>query len=53
MTLMTHMARHKTKRSDTWFLNSGCSHHMCASEGMFSSLTRLFPKMSSLKIIQV
>ena len=48
ISLMAHMERHETKRSDAWFLNFGCSHHMCASEGMFSSLTRPFPKMSSL-----
>ena len=42
MSLMAHMEghEHETKRSDAWFLNSGCSHHICASEGMFSSLTR-------------
>ena len=29
MLLMAHMERHKAKRSDVWFLDSGCSNHVC------------------------
>ena len=35
MLLMAHMERHEAKRSDAWFLDSGCSNHMCASEVSF------------------
>ena len=34
MRLMAHMERHEAKRSDAWFLGSGCSNHTCANEGI-------------------
>ena len=43
MLSLAHMLRHEAKRSDAWFLDSGCSNHMCASKDMFSSLDDLFP----------
>jgi len=51
MLLMAHMERHDAKRSDAWFLNSGCSNHMCINEGMLSSLDRPFTRLSSFEII--
>ena len=48
MLLMAHMLRHEAKRSDAWFLDSGCSNHMCASEGMFSSLDKTFSHIEKL-----
>ena len=38
MLLMAHMERNDAKRSDTWFLDSSCSNHICANEGLFSSI---------------
>ena len=48
MLLMAHMLRHEAKRSDAWFLDSGFSNHMCASEGMFSSLDKTFSHIEKL-----
>ena len=48
MLLMAHMQRHEARRSDAWFLDSGCSHHMCASKGMFSSLDKTFSHIVKL-----
>ena len=42
MMLMTHMERHEAKSSDAWLLDSDYSNHMCANEGMFSSLDKIF-----------
>ena len=48
MLLMAHMERHEAKRSDAWLLDFGCSNHMCASEGMFSSLDKTFSHIVKL-----
>ena len=32
----------ETKRKDIWFVDSGCSNHMCNNKGMFSSLDMTF-----------
>ena len=48
MLLMVHMERHEAKRSDAWFLDFGCSNHMCASECMFSSLDKTFSHIVKL-----
>ena len=42
MLLMTYVELHGSKRSDAWFLDSGCSNHMCGNENMFSSLDKTF-----------
>ena len=50
MLLMAHMERHEAKRSDVWFLDFGCSNHMCASEGIFSKLIQdIFPHCQTWK----
>jgi len=48
MLLMAHVETHEAKRSDVWFLDSGCSNHMCGNEGMFSSLDRTFSRTVKL-----
>lgn len=40
--LMAYEELHEDKRSDVWFLDSGCSNHMCGNQGMFSSLDTTF-----------
>ncbi|XP_023513247.1 uncharacterized protein LOC111777763 [Cucurbita pepo subsp. pepo] len=50
MLLMAHMEKREAKRSDAWFLDSGCSNHMCASECMFSSLDQTFSHILKLGI---
>ena len=42
MLLFAYMEIHEAKKSDVWFLDYGCSNHICASEGMFSSLKKTF-----------
>lgn len=40
--LMAYVNLHEAKRSDAWFIDSGCSNHMCANQGMFTSLDTTF-----------
>ncbi|XP_050909996.1 uncharacterized protein LOC127123860 [Lathyrus oleraceus] len=40
MLLMAYVGVHK--KSDTWFIDSGCSNHMCNNKDMFSSLDMTF-----------
>lgn len=45
LVLMAYAELHKAKRGDAWFIDSGCSNHMCGDRGMFSSL-KIGPKHS-------
>ncbi|KAF2295179.1 hypothetical protein GH714_031933 [Hevea brasiliensis] len=36
--LMAYVELHETSRSDAWFVDSGCSNHMCGNSKMFSNL---------------
>ncbi|XP_024172399.1 uncharacterized protein LOC112178493 [Rosa chinensis] len=36
--LMAYVEKHDAKRSDAWFIDLGCSNHMCGNRGMFLSL---------------
>lgn len=36
--LMAYEEKHDAKRSDAWFIDSGCSNHMCGDRGMFTNL---------------
>ena len=42
MILMSHVTLHKTTRNDAWFLDLGCSNHICGYKGMFSYLDENF-----------
>ena len=39
---MTYMELQGARRRDVWFVDSGCSNHMCGERGMFSSLETSF-----------
>lgn len=36
--LLSYIELHEAKRRDSWFLDSGCSNHMCGNKDLFSSL---------------
>ncbi|KZV16959.1 hypothetical protein F511_33103, partial [Dorcoceras hygrometricum] len=40
--LMAYVELQGTRRGDVWFVDSGCSNHMCGERGMFSSLDTSF-----------
>lgn len=40
--LMAYSELHATTRSDAWFVDSGCSNHMCGKPGMFTNLDTSF-----------
>ena len=42
MLLMSYVELHKAKREDAWFLDSGCSNHMCGDRVMFTELDESF-----------
>ncbi|XP_051147527.1 uncharacterized protein LOC127262758 [Andrographis paniculata] len=37
LVLMAYADDHETKTSDAWFLDTGCSNHMCSDRSVFSS----------------
>lgn len=40
--LMAHVELQGAKRGDVWFVDSGCSNHMCGDRGMFTILDTPF-----------
>lgn len=42
MLLMSYVESHEVKQNDAWFLDSGCSNHMCGNRGMFTNLDESF-----------
>ncbi|KAG7536804.1 Ribonuclease H-like superfamily [Arabidopsis suecica] len=40
--LMAYVELHGAQRSDAWFVDSGCSNHMCGDKGIFSELDTNF-----------
>lgn len=42
MLLMSYEELHEARREDAWFLDSGCSNHMCGDQAMFSELDEGF-----------
>lgn len=40
--LMAYVELQGTRRGDVWFVDSGCSNHMCGEKSMFSSLDITF-----------
>ena len=39
---MAYVELQGTRRGDVWFVDSGCSNHMCGERSMFSSLDTTF-----------
>jgi hypothetical protein len=48
MLLMSYVELNQSRREDVWFLDSGCSNHMCANKEWFSDLDEEFQQ--SLKL---
>ncbi|KAJ8646671.1 hypothetical protein MRB53_008419 [Persea americana] len=42
MLLMSYVELYKARREDAWFLDSGCSNHMCGDRTMFNELNENF-----------
>ena len=42
MLMMTYTELQKEKQQDAWFLDSGCSNHMCGDQGMFTNFDENF-----------
>ena len=47
--LMAYVEEHEAMRNDVWFLDSGCSNHMCGDARMFSELDESFRQQVKLK----
>ena len=48
MLLMTYVEMHKGRRNDVWFLDSGCSNHMCGDQSLFCELDENFKQLVKL-----
>lgn len=48
MLLMAYVEMTGARREDVWFLDSGCSNHMCWDRGMFSEIDDTFRQMVKL-----
>ena len=48
MLLMTYVEKHKARREDAWFLDSGCSNHMCGYQKMFCDFDEKFRQFVKL-----
>ena len=42
MLLMSYVDPYEARREDAWFLDLGCSNHMCGDLAMFSELDEKF-----------
>lgn len=42
MLRMSYVELHEVRRDNTWFLDSGCSNHMCGDQAMFIELDEKF-----------
>jgi len=48
MLLMSYVEENKAKGRDAWFIDSGCSNHMCGDRTMFSWLDDSFRQLVRL-----
>ena len=48
MLLMSYVEMKGAKRKDAWFLDSGCSNHMCGDRTMFSEIDDRFRQLVRL-----
>ena len=48
MLLMAYVELHRASRNDVWFLDSGCSNHMCGDRSMFCDLNDGFKQIVNL-----
>ncbi|TXG72550.1 hypothetical protein EZV62_001129 [Acer yangbiense] len=48
MLLMSYVEMNEAKREDVWFLDSGCSNHMCGDKTFFCELNENFRQMVKL-----
>ncbi|KAH7550299.1 hypothetical protein JRO89_XS13G0167200 [Xanthoceras sorbifolium] len=48
MMLMSYVEMNEAKREDVWFLDSGCSNHMCGDKTFFYDLNKNFRQMVKL-----
>ena len=48
MLLMSYVELNEAKREDVWFLDSGCSNHMCGDKELFCELNEEFRQMVKL-----
>ena len=48
MLLMSYVEMKGAKRKDAWFLDSGCSNHMCGDRTMFSEIDDNFRQLVRL-----
>ncbi|KAL2524194.1 Retrovirus-related Pol polyprotein from transposon TNT 1-94 [Abeliophyllum distichum] len=48
MLLMSYVEMHETNRENAWFLDSGCSNHMCGDKDVFSELDESFRQFVKL-----
>ncbi|XP_073268022.1 uncharacterized protein [Populus alba] len=46
--LMSHVELYDSNREDSWFLDSGCSNHMCGDKNMFYELNEEFRQLVKL-----
>jgi len=46
--LMSHVKLYDNNREDAWFLDSGCSNHMCGDKDMFYELNEEFRQLVKL-----
>lgn len=48
MLLMSYVELNQSRREDVWFLDSGCSNHMCENKKWFLDLNEEFRKSVKL-----
>ena len=48
MLLMSYVEKNNARRDDAWFLDSGCSNHMCGDRALFGDLNDNYRQMVKL-----